>query len=110
MCLSAVTLPSLYTANRIGEKMHALLVDDDTNTLTGLAELVAREGFTTAVASSLQTARERMLEQRPDVILLDLLLPDGDGLDLFQDLGDSINTEVIVITGHPSIETSIKSL
>src|SRR5258706_527717 len=61
---------------------HALLVDDDVETLAGLQELVAREGFTVATASSLKAARENMALQRPDVVLLDLVLPDGDGKEL----------------------------
>src|SRR3954469_14942274 len=63
---------------------HALVVDDDTNALSGLAELVAHEGFTVATASTLQEARERMLERRPDVVLLDIQLPDGSGMDCFR--------------------------
>jgi DNA-binding NtrC family response regulator len=89
---------------------HALLVDDDTNTLSVLAGLVSREGFTTATAASLQEARQRMGEQRPDVVLLDLMLPDGDGMDLFQDVESRDATEVVLITGHASVETSIQAL
>jgi len=89
---------------------HALLVDDDVETLAGLQELVAREGFTVATASSLKAARENMALQRPDVVLLDLVLPDGDGMDLFQDVESRATTEVVMITGHASIETSIEAL
>ena len=89
---------------------HALIVDDDVETLEGLQELVAREGFTVAPASSLKAAREQMALQRPDVVLLDLVLPDGDGMDLFQDVESRATTEVVMITGHASIETSIEAL
>jgi len=89
---------------------HVLIVDDHANTLAGLAELVAREGFTTSTATTLQEARERMAEQRPDAVLLDLVLPDGDGMDLFQDVESRAGTEIILITGHASIETSVQAL
>lgn len=89
---------------------HALIVDDDVDALAGLDELVAREGFTTATAANLKQARERMALQRPDVVLLDLMLPDGDGMELFQDVESRATTEVILITGHASIETSIEAL
>jgi two-component system response regulator AtoC len=89
---------------------HALLVDDDADALAGLEELVAREGFTTATAVNLKQAREQMALQRPDVVLLDLMLPDGDGMDLFQDVESRATTEVVLITGHASIETSIEAL
>lgn len=89
---------------------HALIVDDDTDALAGLEELVAREGFSVAGAATLKQAREQMALQRPDVVLLDLMLPDGDGMDLFQDVESRATTEVVLITGHASIETSIEAL
>lgn len=89
---------------------HALVVDDDTNTLSGLAELVAREGFTVAAAATLREARERVAERHPDVVLLDLLLPDGTGMDLFDDVKSRAVTEVVLITGHATLESSIEAL
>jgi len=89
---------------------HALVVDDDTNALAGLAELVAREGFTVAMAATLQEARAQMVMRRPDVVLLDIQLPDGNGMDLFQDVESRATTEVVLITGHASIESSIEAL
>ena len=87
---------------------HALVVDDDPNTLSGMVELVAREGFSTAGALSLQAARERLSERMPDVVLLDLMLPDGSGMALIPDLEGA--TEVVLITGHASLESSIEAL
>src|SRR5690606_2744516 len=92
------------------EMPHALIVDDDTDALGALEELVVREGFTAATAANLKQAREQMALQRPDVVFLDLILPDGDGMDLFQDVESRASTEVVLITGHASIETSIEAL
>jgi DNA-binding NtrC family response regulator len=89
---------------------HVLIVDDDANTLSGLAELVAREGFTTATAASLEEARQCLAERRPDVVLLDLVLPDGSGMDLFPDVEGFAATEIVLITGHASIESSVQAL
>ncbi|HET7595936.1 MAG TPA: sigma-54 dependent transcriptional regulator [Burkholderiales bacterium] len=89
---------------------HALLVDDDNATLCALSELVVREGFTVAGASTLQEARERIAERHPDVVLLDLMLPDGNGMDLFEDVKSRAVTEVVLITGHASLESSIEAL
>jgi DNA-binding NtrC family response regulator len=89
---------------------HVLIVDDDANAVTGLAELIAREGFTTATATTLKEAREQMASQRPDVILLDIILPDGSGMELFQDIESRNATEVILITAHASLQTSIEAL
>ena len=89
---------------------HVLIVDDDIDALASLEELVVREGFATATATNLKQAREQMALRRPDVVLLDLMLPDGDGMDLFQDVESRATTEVVLITGHASMETSIEAL
>jgi two-component system, NtrC family, response regulator AtoC len=89
---------------------HALIVDDDVDALANLATLVEMEGFSTAVATTLQEAREQMASQRPDVVLLDLMLPDGDGMELFQDVESRKATEIILMTGHASIESSVQAL
>ncbi|HET6318753.1 MAG TPA: sigma-54 dependent transcriptional regulator, partial [Chloroflexota bacterium] len=48
--------------------------------------------------------------QEPDIVLLDLVLPDGNGMQLFEDAKALPNTEVVLITGHASLETSIQAL
>ena len=89
---------------------HALIVDDDTNSATMLAELVADAGFTVMTAGSLKEARRNMAIRQPDVVLLDLVLPDGSGMDLFQDVDARAGIEIVLITGHASLETSIEAL
>jgi two-component system response regulator AtoC len=71
---------------------------------------VAREGFTVSAAASLQEARASIGERRPDVVLLDLQLPDGSGIELFDGMKNRGSIEVILITGHASIESSIEAL
>lgn len=89
---------------------HVLIVDDDENSAEMLATLVAGEGFTTANAGSLREAKQQLLLQSPQVILLDLQLPDGSGLDLFGETELRGNAEIVLITGHATIETSIQAL
>ncbi|MES2354874.1 MAG: sigma-54 dependent transcriptional regulator [Pseudomonadota bacterium] len=88
---------------------HVLVVDDDTDAASGLADLVALEGFTTATAKSLEDARRQMAFQKPDVVLLDLFLPDGSGMSLFENVEESMNTEIVLITGHATLESSIQA-
>ena len=89
---------------------HALIVDDDANTREALAALVQAEGFTAALAGSVEEARIHLVRQRPDVVLMDLRLPDGSGMDLFEDLDDRSSIETILITGHASVETAVEAL
>jgi DNA-binding NtrC family response regulator len=89
---------------------HALIVDDDENTREALAALTRGEGFTAATAGSIAEARMHLVRQRPDVVLMDLKLPDGSGIDLFDDLEDRASVETILITGHASVESAVEAL
>ena len=89
---------------------HALLVDDDVNFILGLAEVVGREGFATRTAHTLKEARAEIAKAVPDVVLADLHLPDGSGIDLFKDLEGNPTTEVVLITGQASIDTAVDAM
>jgi len=89
---------------------HALVVDDEADSAEMMAALIATEGFTVATAGSLRDARKQLALQEPDIVLLDLMLPDGSGMQLFEDGKLLANTEVVLITGHASLETSIQAL
>ena len=89
---------------------HALVVDDEPDSAEMMAALISTEGFTVATAGSLRDARRQMALQEPDIVLLDLMLPDGNGMQLFDDAKQLANTEVVLITGHASLETSIQAL
>ncbi len=89
---------------------HALVVDDDLDSTSMLSELLALEHMTVATAHSLRDARKQLALQSPDLVLLDLQLPDGNGMDLFSDPELLSNSEVVLITGHPSLDTSVLAL
>jgi DNA-binding NtrC family response regulator len=86
----------------------ALVIDDDRNVMQALAELIEREGFETRSASNLEEARALIAAGPPDVVLIDLLLPDGNGMELLQSLDPS--TQVVLITGHASVDTAVEAL
>jgi len=88
----------------------ALLVEDDQATLSALTELVKREGFSPITASTLREARARMSEGTADLLVVDLGLPDGSGLELLKDPSWSPKTEVVLITGQATVETAILAL
>ncbi len=87
---------------------HALLVDDDPNVLLPFAELIEQTGFETSVASTLEDARALIHVKVPDVVLIDLILPDGNGMDLLKELDSS--TQVVLVTGHASVDTAVAGL
>jgi two-component system, NtrC family, response regulator AtoC len=89
---------------------HALIVDDDIDSATLLSTLVADERFSVATAHTLRDARRQIALQTPDIVLLDLKLPDGNGLSLFDDSTLLTQSQVVLVTGHASLETSIQAL
>ena len=89
---------------------HLLLVDDDPEALEWLSELAKGEGFSVAQADSLRAARIHMSRLQPDVMLTDLQLPDGQGIELVNDLESRESTEVVLITGHASVESAVQAL
>jgi len=75
-----------------------------------LAALVAREGHSVSSAGTLASARQLLAMHQPDLLLLDVHLPDGSGFELFENAELLSDTEVVLITGQASMETSIKAL
>jgi len=90
--------------------LQALIVDDESVSLRFLSKLVEKESFHIKTARTLLEARAHIQEKIPDLLLLDLLLPDGNGLDLLKELDPGAGTEVILITGHASVDTAVEAL
>jgi DNA-binding NtrC family response regulator len=89
---------------------HALIVEDEVDSAQMMAALIATENFTVATANTLRDARRQIALQQPDIVLLDLQLPDGNGMELFEDPDLIAQSEVVLITGHATLETSIQAL
>ena len=92
------------------ERFSALIVDDDAGFRESLALLVAREEFEVREADGVESARARVEEHPPDVMLLDLGLPDGDGTALLHDEALRATSEIIVVTGNASVSTAVQAL
>ncbi len=89
---------------------HVLIVDDDLGYLLGVADKVGQQGFSTSTAPTLKDAREEIAKRVPDVVLLDAVLPDGEGIELLQELNQHPATEVVFVTGHASIEAAVEAM
>ena len=87
---------------RTKDRYSVLIVDDDEAQADVLATRLTGQGFGTLIANSGELALELARAERPDCILLDLRLPDVDGLDVCQKLVDSHQTceiPVIIVSG-----------
>jgi two-component system, NtrC family, response regulator AtoC len=88
----------------------ALIIDDDRAFTSAVAGYIELEGFSVATADSLGEAREFLGTTVPDLLLVDLMLPDGNGLELIPELPADSPTRIVVITGHASLDAAIESV
>ncbi len=84
--------------------MQVLLVEDHTDTRAVLGMLLNRCGCQTVVAKNAGDARSRLAGMRFDVLISDLNLPDGDGLDLVREAKQKQTLKAIALTGRDSAE------
>ena len=81
-------------------KKSILLVEDEASIVQPLADALAREGFDPHVATTAAEAIELGRKLEPDLVLLDLMLPDGSGLDVCRELRRSSDVPIIMLTAR----------
>ncbi len=85
--------------------MSILVVDDNTMLLSKIVKSLLKANHTVLTATSIAKTREILQQENPQVLCLDLQLPDGNGLDLIQELRESKQKiPVVIISGHYSEE------
>jgi two-component system, cell cycle response regulator len=95
------------------EQKHVLLVEDDDVLCKHIIKVLTPAGFKITLADSLVSAREQISMQAPDIVLLDRVLPDGEGLILLTELkSNSIYSDlpVIIITALDDLEQKIAGI
>ena len=85
---------------------HVLIVDDNEDVVEGMKIVMESAGHDVSVALTVSEAVSVALSRPVDVMLLDLTLPDGDGLDVLRrlELTDRLPTHVIALTGREAAE------
>jgi two-component system response regulator RegX3 len=79
-----------------------LLVEDETSISEPFCSALVREGFVPVVAATVAEARALLKEREPDIVLLDLMLPDGDGRELARELRAESQLPMIMLTARGS--------
>jgi len=88
-----------------------LIIDDDRNILTTLEVYLEDKGLEVCTASSGDKGLELFQQERPDLVLLDMRLPDRDGLEVLKKIiASDIKTQVLMITAYASIETAVSAV
>jgi DNA-binding NtrC family response regulator len=90
---------------------NVLVADDEALIRKALRGVLAKEGFQVTEASNGAEAWDRFRSERPDVVLLDLVLGDADGLDLLRRMhAESPDTKVLVVTAHATIRAAVDAM
>ncbi len=87
-----------------------LLVDDDKNFAAATLEMLALKGHDAIGAGSVKEARHELTDAHFDLVLLDLMLPDGSGLELLSDDSLERSEMICVMTGHAGVKSAIQSI
>jgi two-component system, OmpR family, response regulator RegX3 len=77
-----------------------LLVEDEESYLDALHIGLTGEGFIVRAAETLEDARRLLRESRPDLVLLDVMLPDGSGIDLCREINSTSDVPVIMVSAR----------
>jgi DNA-binding NtrC family response regulator len=88
-----------------------LVVDDELGIRALLSEILADEGHTVELAENAAQARQVRESLRPDLVLLDIWMPDVDGITLLKEWGASnqLSMPVIMMSGHGTIDTAVEA-
>lgn len=84
-----------------------LIVDDESGFTSGIAEFLRLKNHKAVTANTVAGGRDALAQSIPDVLLLDLMLPDGSGLELLDTFGETKPKKIIIITGHTGVKTLI---
>jgi len=91
---------------------HVLIVDDEAEIRDSLESILSEEGYLVTSAATAHEALTLLTDTPYDVVLLDIWLPDRDGLDALTDIRqmDSAHLpEVVIISGHGTIEAAVRA-
>lgn len=88
-----------------------LVVDDEVGIRELLSEILIDEGYDVRLAENAGAARRVRQELRPDLVLLDIWMPDTDGISLLKEwhAGGHLNMPVVMMSGHGTIDTAVEA-
>ena len=91
---------------------HILVVDDEVGIRELLFEILNDEGYRVQLAANAMEARAMRQEERPDLILLDIWMPEMDGITLLKEWGAAgqLNMPVVMMSGHGTVDQAVRLL
>ncbi len=90
--------------------MNILIVDDEKNIRRSLELILAGEGFSVSTAGTAAEAHREVATEPPDIIFLDVLLPDENGLDVLSGIKEKHpEIEIVMISGHATLSMAVQA-
>lgn len=88
-----------------------LVVDDEPDIRQLVQEILEDEGFSVQVAKDGESARQAFARKKPDLVLLDIWMPDIDGISLLKEWSSagSLESQVVIMSGHGTLETAVEA-
>ncbi len=92
-------------------KAYILVVDDEPDIRNLVKEILQDESYEVSMAEDGKSARQALRERRPELILLDIWMPDVDGITLLKEWGEDegLPCPVIMMSGHGTVETAVEA-
>lgn len=88
-----------------------LIIDDEDGVRKSLADVLGDEGYRVSVAASGREGLEKLRSEQPELLLLDIWMPEMDGLEVLQQIrAEGLSPMVVVMSGHGTIETAVKAV
>jgi two-component system nitrogen regulation response regulator NtrX len=90
---------------------HVLVVDDEADICASIQDILTDEGYGVEVAADAEEARRARGKRKFDLILLDIWMPDTDGITLLREWseGGDLNCPVVIMSGHGSVDTAVEA-
>jgi DNA-binding NtrC family response regulator len=88
-----------------------LVVDDEADIRNLIQEILSEEGYDVATAANAAQAREALARRAPELVLLDIWMPDTDGISLLREWQKErrLNCPVVILSGHGTVETAVEA-
>ena len=93
------------------KKSHILIVDDEPDIRSLLKDILEDEGYEISVAKNATDARKLRRQRRPDLVLLDIWMPDTDGISLLKEWSSDqgVLPPVVMMSGHGTVDTAVEA-